>query len=52
MHADRTAKKLANAEFVACAPGEAVEENRGLLAEAQSARAKLEGALERLATPA
>jgi valyl-tRNA synthetase len=47
--AERTAKKLANADFIARAPEEVVEENRERLAEAQSARAKLEGALERLA---
>ncbi len=45
---DRTAKKLANADFVARAPEEVVEENRDRLAEAQSAKARLEGALERL----
>jgi valyl-tRNA synthetase len=50
--ADRTAKKLSNADFVARAPEEVVEENRERLAEAQSAKAKLEGALERLATMA
>jgi valyl-tRNA synthetase len=48
--ADRTAKKLANADFVARAPEEVVEENRERLAEAQSAKARLEGALERLAS--
>ena len=47
--ADRTAKKLANADFVARAPEEVVEENRDRLAEAESAKARLEGALERLA---
>ena len=46
---DRTAKKLANADFVARAPEEVVEENRERLADAESARARLEGALERLA---
>jgi valyl-tRNA synthetase len=46
--AERTAKKLANADFVARAPEEVVEENRERLAEAEAARAKLEGALERL----
>jgi len=46
--AERTAKKLANADFVARAPEEVVEENRERLAEAQAAKAKLEGALERL----
>ena len=47
--ADRTARKLANADFVARAPEEVVEENRERLAEAESAKARLEGALERLA---
>ncbi len=47
--ADRTAKKLNNADFVARAPEEVVEENRERLAEAESAKARLEGALERLA---
>ncbi|MFN3514146.1 MAG: valine--tRNA ligase [Phenylobacterium sp.] len=45
---DRTAKKLANADFVARAPEEVVEENRERLAEAETAKAKLEGALARL----
>jgi valyl-tRNA synthetase len=45
---DRTAKKLANADFVARAPEEVVEENRERLAEAEAAKAKLEGALARL----
>jgi len=45
---DRTAKKLANADFVARAPEEVVEENRERLAEAQAAKAKLEAALGRL----
>jgi len=45
---ERTAKKLANADFVARAPDEVVEENRERLAEAESAKARLEGALERL----
>jgi valyl-tRNA synthetase len=45
---DRTAKKLANADFVARAPEEVVEENRERLAEAQAAKAKLESALSRL----
>jgi valyl-tRNA synthetase len=47
--AERTAKKLANADFVARAPEEVVEENRERLAEAESAKARLQGALERLA---
>jgi len=46
--AERTAKKLANADFVARAPEEVVEENRDRLADAESAKAKLESALERL----
>ncbi len=46
--ADKTAKKLANADFVARAPEEVVEENRERLADAQAARAKLESALGRL----
>ena len=45
---DRTAKKLANADFVSRAPEEVVEENRERLAEAQEAKAKLEAALARL----
>ena len=45
---DRTAKKLGNAEFVARAPEEVVEENRERLAAAETAKAKLEGALQRL----
>ncbi len=45
---DRTAKKLANPDFVARAPEEVVEENRERLAEAQAAKARLEAALKRL----
>jgi valyl-tRNA synthetase len=45
---DRTAKKLANPDFVSRAPEEVVEENRERLAEAEAARAKLQGALQRL----
>jgi len=45
---ERTAKKLDNADFVARAPEEVVEENRERLADAQDAKAKLEGALARL----
>jgi len=45
---ERTAKKLGNADFVARAPEEVVEENRERMAEAQDAKAKLEGALARL----
>jgi valyl-tRNA synthetase len=40
--------KLGNADFVARAPEEVVEENRERLAEAQGAKAKLESALKRL----
>ena len=40
--------KLGNADFVARAPEEVVEENRDRLAEAQAAKAKLEAALARL----
>ncbi len=45
---DRTARKLGNADFVARAPEEVVEENRERLAEAEAAKAKLEAALARL----
>jgi valyl-tRNA synthetase len=45
---ERTAKKLGNADFVARAPEEVVEENRERMAEAQDAKAKLDGALARL----
>ncbi len=44
----KTAGKLGNADFVARAPEEVVEENRERLAEAQAAKAKLEAALARL----
>lgn len=40
--------KLGNADFVSRAPEEVVEENRERLAEAQTAKAKLESALSRL----
>jgi valyl-tRNA synthetase len=40
--------KLGNADFVARAPEEVVEENRDRLVEAEAARAKLEAALARL----
>jgi len=46
---DRTAKKLGNADFVARAPEDVVEENRERLADAEAAKAKLESALARLA---
>ena len=45
---ERTAKKLSNADFIARAKEEVVEENRERLAEAQTAKAKLEAALARL----
>jgi valyl-tRNA synthetase len=45
---DRTARKLANPDFVARAPEEVVEENRERLADAEAAKAKLEAALARL----
>jgi valyl-tRNA synthetase len=45
---ERTARKLANPDFIARAPEEVVDENRERLAEAETAKAKLEGALARL----
>ena len=45
---DKLAKKLGNADFVARAPEEVVEENRERLADAETAKAKLEAALGRL----
>ncbi|HET6972011.1 MAG TPA: class I tRNA ligase family protein, partial [Phenylobacterium sp.] len=45
---DRTAKKLANPDFVARAPEEVVDENRERLADAEAAKAKLDEALQRL----
>src|SRR6185312_16132356 len=45
---DRTAKKLANPDFVARAPEEVVDENRERLAEAEAARERLGAALKRL----
>ena len=47
---ERTAKKLANPDFVSRAPEEVVEENRERLAEAEASKAKLEAALQRLKT--
>jgi valyl-tRNA synthetase len=44
----RLSKKLDNADFIARAPEAVVEENREKLAEAQTAKAKLESALARL----
>ncbi len=49
---ERTAKKLDNADFIARAPEEVVEENRERLAEAQAALAKLQSALARLGVAA
>jgi valyl-tRNA synthetase len=45
---DKIGKKLGNADFVARAPEEVIEENRERLADAETAKAKLEGALARL----
>ncbi len=45
---ERTAKKLANQDFVSRAPEEVVEENRARVAEAEAARDKLKAALQRL----
>src|SRR6185369_16444405 len=45
---ERTARKLDNADFIARAPEEVVEENRERLADAEAAKAKLEAALSRL----
>jgi valyl-tRNA synthetase len=45
---ERFEKKLGNADFVARAPEEVVEENRERMAEAQDAKAKLEAAVQRL----
>ena len=45
---EKTARKLGNPDFVARAPEEVVEENRERLADAEAAKAKLEGALARL----
>ena len=47
---ERTAKKLANADFVARAPEEVVNDNRERLAEARNAKARLEAAKSRLET--
>jgi len=46
--ADKTRRKLGNADFVARAPEEVVEENRERLAEAEASAAKLQAALTRL----
>jgi valyl-tRNA synthetase len=45
---ERTARKLANAAFLAKAPEEVVEDSRERLAESEAAKAKLQGALARL----
>jgi len=45
---DRTAKKLANPDFVARAPEEVVDENRERLADAEAAKVRLDAALKRL----
>ena len=45
---EKTGKKLANADFIARAPEEVVEENRERLADAEAAREKLQAALSRL----
>ena len=47
-NAAATAKKLDNADFVARAPEEVVEENRARLAEAEAAKTRLMGVLARL----
>jgi valyl-tRNA synthetase len=44
----RTAKKLANPDFVSRAPEEVVDENRERLADAEAAKTRLEAALGRL----
>jgi valyl-tRNA synthetase len=46
--AERTRKKLDNADFIARAPEAVVAENRERLAEAETAQAKLKAALQRL----
>ena len=46
--AERTRKKLGNADFIARAPEAVVQENRDRLAEAEAAAAKLTAALRRL----
>ena len=48
--ADKTAKKLGNADFIARAPEEIVEENRDRLATMQAEIARLDAALSRIAT--
>jgi valyl-tRNA synthetase len=46
--AEKIAKKLANEDFVSCAPEEVVEENRGRLAAAEAEVARLDAALRRI----
>jgi len=45
---DKISKKLGNADFIARAPDEVVEENRERLAESEASKVKLEGALKLL----
>jgi valyl-tRNA synthetase len=45
---DRTARKLANPDFVSRAPEEVVEENRERLSDAEAAKGRLDAALKRL----
>jgi valyl-tRNA synthetase len=45
---DRTARKLANPDFVSRAPEEVVEENRERLNDAEAAKVRLDAALKRL----
>ena len=47
--ADKTAKKLGNADFIARAPDDVVEENRDRLATAEAEIARLDAALKRIA---
>jgi valyl-tRNA synthetase len=47
---DRTARKLANADFIGRAPAEVVAENQGRLAAAEGARDRLRAILARLET--
>jgi valyl-tRNA synthetase len=49
---DKLSKKLGNPDFVARAPEEVVEENRERLADAETAKARLEAALARLGSAA
>jgi valyl-tRNA synthetase len=47
---DRTARKLANVDFIGRAPPEVVEENRDRLAAAEQAKARLQAILAKLET--